>query len=160
VDGSVEAGGGQEVKEYVAPGVIGAGLFALGWFQYRKVRASRGWPCTGGRIVSGRVETGVESGGDDGADTTSYYPALQYEYQVDGRTYRGNDIAFNQRTYSSQKQAEAALRVYPEGVGVQVYYDPRQPGRAVLERKASAGTALMVIGGLILGLMAAAMIKG
>lgn len=148
------------MKEYVAPGVVGAGLFLLGWFQYRKVRASRSWTSTVGRILSGRVETGVESGGDDGTDTTSYYPAIQYEYQVDGRTYRGNDIAFNRRTYSTQKQAVAALRVYPEGGDMLVYYDPRQPGRAVLERKASAGTALMVIGGVIVVLAAAAMIKG
>jgi hypothetical protein len=148
------------VNEYVGPGVVGAGLFALGWFQYRKVRASRGWPSTVGRMLSGRVETGVESGGDDGPDTTSYYPAIQYEYQVDGRTYRGNDIAFNRKTYSSQKQAEAALRVYPEGSDMLVYYDPRQPGRAVLERKASAGTVLMVIGGVIVVLVVAAMIKG
>jgi hypothetical protein len=148
------------VKEYMAPGVIGAGLFALGWFQYRKVRASRNWPSTVGRILSGRVGTGVESGGEDEADTTSYYPAIQYEYQVAGQTYRGNDIAFNRKTYASQKQAEAALRVYPVGGDMLVYYDPRQPGRAVLERKASAGTALMVIGGLIVGLAAAAMIKG
>jgi hypothetical protein len=145
------------VKEIVAPGVIGAGLFAIGWFQYRKVRASRSWPSTPGRIAGGKVEMVMQSSGDDDGERASYYPAIQYEYQVGGQTYRGGEIAFNQRTYSSQKEAEAALRNYPEGGGVQVYYDPRQPGRAVLERKASVGTVLMVIGALIVTLAIAAL---
>jgi hypothetical protein len=129
--------------------VIGVGLFLLGWFQYRKARASRAWPAVAGRILSAKVESETSRGDEDSPDSTSYFPAVEYEYQVGSAAFRGNQIEFGRRVYSKPQDADKALLAFPVGSSVQVFHHPARPGACVLERKASAGWPLMVIGGLI-----------
>lgn len=137
------------MAQYILPLVIGLGLFALGWFQYRKALASRAWPAVAGRILAAKVESETTQGDEDTADSTTYYPAIQYEYEVGSATLRGSDIAFDRRGYPTARAAEKALLAFPVGSSVQVFYDPANPGKCVLERKSVTGLPLMVIGGLI-----------
>lgn len=148
------------MSQYIAPSVIGLLLFLFGWFQFRKVRASRSWPSVQGRIVAAKVDSSVSRGGEDEADTTSFFPAIQYEYQVGSELYRSDRIAFNQTAYQNNQKAEQALRAFPVGGIVQVFYNPAQPSAAVLERKAPAGLVLMVLGALMLAAGIFAAFKG
>lgn len=129
--------------------IVGVGIFLLGWFQYRKTLASRTWPAVAGRILAANVASETNRGDADTADSTTYYPAIQYEYEVGSATFRGSDIAFDRRGYPRAKTAEKAMLAYPVGLSVQVFYDPAKPGKCVLERKSSTGLPLMAIGGLI-----------
>ena len=139
--------------------LLGAGMFLLGWFQFRKVQSSRSWPYTPGRILSAKVDTSITRGNQDEADTTSYLPVIQYEYVVDNQHYLGNRIAFVARSYSRRKQAEEAMKAFEAGASVWVFYDPAKPGQAVLERKASGGTMWMMLGGAIVLLAVVAALK-
>jgi len=134
---------------FIIPVVLGVGLFLLGWFQYRKTLASRAWPAVAGRMLAAKVESETNRGDEDTADSTTYYPAIQYEYEVGSATFRGSDIAFDRRGYQKPQAAERALLAFPVGSSVQVFYDPTRPGTCVLERKSSTGLPLMLIGGLI-----------
>ena len=129
--------------------LLGLGLFLIGWFQYRKLRASRSWPSTPGRILAGRVESETQRGGEDEADSTSYYPHIEYEYTVGATTYRSHSIRFDRRGYSRPKAAAEALAAYPVGRPVDVFYDPAKPADAVLERKNSGGIVLIVLGAVL-----------
>src|SRR5512133_3281629 len=128
--------------------VVGVGLFLLGWFQFRKAQASQSWPAVAGRIVAAKVLSETSQGDEDSADSTTYYPAVQYEYQVGSATFHGNRIAFGRRGYAMPKTAEKVLQAFPVGGSVQVFHDPARPGDSVLERKSSTGLPLMIIGGL------------
>ncbi|MEI6666646.1 MAG: DUF3592 domain-containing protein [Acidobacteriota bacterium] len=134
---------------FIVPLVIGVGLFLLGFFNYRKAQASQSWPSVSGRIVAARVESETTHGDADSADSTSYYPAIQYEYQVGSALLRGSSIAFDRRGYARQSSADKALLAYQVGASAQVYYNPAKPNDCVLERKASSGLPLMIIGAVI-----------
>jgi hypothetical protein len=145
------------MAQLIAPALLGVVLFLIGWFQFRKVRVSRSWPSVTGRILDGKVEMAVNPGGADEPDSTSYFPAIHYEYLVGSQLYRGDRIAFEQTTYPNAKKAQQALLLFPAGASVPVYYDPSQPSSAVLQRKATGGTVVMVLGAvLVLAALAAA----
>ena len=135
--------------QFIIAAVVGLGLFLLGWFQYRKTLTSRTWPSVPGRLLAAKVEWETTRGDQDTADSTTFYPAIQYEYEVGSATFRGSMIAFDRRGYQKRQTAEKALLGFPVGSSVQVFYDPARPGECVLERKSSTGLPLMVIGGVI-----------
>ena len=136
--------------QILVPTLFGAVLFLIGLMHFRKVRASASWPYTPGRIISAKVDRSITRGGQDEADSVSFTPIIQYEYFVDNQRYLGDRIGFIGQSYSRQKQAEEAMQAFPVGASVWVFYNPAKPGKAVLERKASGGTMLMVAGGVIL----------
>jgi len=137
------------MTQILVPALLGAGLFFFGWYQFRKVRASRSWPYTPGRILAATVQSETTRGQQDEADRTSFYPTIQYEYYVDSQRYVGSRIAFAVRSYSRRKAAEEALKAYQLGASVWVFFDPAKPAEAVLERKSPGGVLLMVVGGAI-----------
>lgn len=59
-------------------------------------------------------------------------PAVEYEFQVAGRTCTGTRIAIGEETGGAN--AEATLKRYAVGTIVKVYYDPADPENTVLER--------------------------
>jgi hypothetical protein len=137
------------MTQILVPALVGAVLFSIGLLHFRKVRASGSWPYTPGRILSAKVDSLTTRGGPDEADSTSFFPAIQYEYLVDNQRYLGDRIAFVGKSYASRKRAEEALQAFQVGASAWVFYDPAKPSKAVLERKASGGTMLMVLGGAI-----------
>ena len=140
----------------LVPMLIGAGLLLLGFFQFRKVRASQAWPSVTGRIVAAKVDVTESRGDENTADSTSYTPTVRYEYQVGGQMLQGDRIAFVGRAYADLRSAEKALAAYPLGGAVTVYFDPAKPAKAVLERAAAGGRLLIALGlgVLLLGLVA------
>jgi hypothetical protein len=108
---------------------------------------SRGWSTASGRVLdeaifSVRWQFGM-----------AHSPAVLYEYQVDGETYRAHSVSYRGSIY--RRGAQAALDRYRPGQRVTVYYDPARPELAVLEPGASFGGLLRVLvsfGFLALGL--------
>lgn len=147
------------MAQFLVPALLGLGLFLLGWFQFRRARASRSWPAVTGRIVDAKVESETSQGDSENPDSTSFFPAIQYEYQVGAQAYRASRIAFDRKSYPKPQLASQALQAFPAGAEVLVYYDPAKPGDAVLQRTNSTGTVLMAVGGLIVVLGIAAALK-
>ena len=102
-------------------------------------------PCA---IVSSRL---VES--PDPADQL-YTPDIVFSYVVEGQVYRSDRISFSGvKAYVPEKNAQASLAPYPSGGRTICYYDPEDPGRAVLDPGISMGSFGLGLLGLVLTAM-------
>ncbi|MBK9781386.1 MAG: DUF3592 domain-containing protein [Anaerolineales bacterium] len=121
--------------------LILAGVFL--WQSYRLLKrslpglrdaqASRSWPSVPGTvtIVSSRAEwVNVRR------KNLSYFrPWVQSTYTVNGQALVCERFAFNDHLISTgtKKDAEDRIKSYQVGQTVQVYYDPTEPQKSVLE---------------------------
>jgi hypothetical protein len=104
----------------------------------RRASASRSWPATTGKILAAGIEP-RRSHSSHGS-STSYYPVVQYEYTVNGQRFLGNRITFGGDVgYGWTGMAQRQIANYVPNSDVAVFYDPTEPGNAVLER--TAGTS-------------------
>jgi hypothetical protein len=101
-------------------------LLGLIFFTQRKVAQASTWSATLGTVTFSTVER--RSSGDG----YSYYPVVNYAYQVMGQSYQGNRIMPGPAVGGSG--ARKVVASYPAGAQVMVYYDPNKPSEAVLER--------------------------
>lgn len=117
------------------------------WFSVR----SRSWPTTTGKVKRSSVE---EVG-------KQYRESFQYEYTVDGSNYVSNVISFLDlfllvfmNGTRSRRTAKHIVDRYPTGSEVTVYYDKKNPKRAVLETNVwninvvIIALALIIMGGV------------
>lgn len=105
----------------------------------RKASISRSWPATTGKILAAGIEPRTGRSGSSGY-STSYYPVVQYEYTVNGQRFLGNRITFGGDVgYGWTGMAQRQIASYVPDSSVAVFYDPNEPGNAVLER--TAGTS-------------------
>jgi len=117
--------------------------------QRREASESAAWPATQGKIVLSTVKASNFYDRDSSGtwQKTFYFPNVQYEYSVMGKTYTGKRIAFGaSRGFRSRAPAEKILERYPVGATVTVYYNPNDPADAVLERQLRSGGSLLFIG--------------
>ncbi len=120
------------------------GLISLGKGGYDAYQALRSytWPTVEGKIVSSTI-TSVKHPGE----TPTYYPDIRYAYRVEGKEYTGDRIFFGEYGTGSSSSAQAVIDKYKVGTSVTVYYDPRNPANAILERGARwASFALLAFG--------------
>jgi hypothetical protein len=117
-------------------------LVAAG-YKYLQVRQARNWPSTPGKVVVSNSEVrDVKVLDDSRADHKRIeqrnFANIVYEYTVSGQKLRNNrvDIGENRGNF---EVAETIAR-YPVGTDVMVFYNPRQPRDAVLERDMPKGT--------------------
>jgi hypothetical protein len=95
------------------------------------------------------------------SDGTPYYrPIIAYQYQVNGKSYQCDHLAFGKQT-SAQPDERGRLKAkekaqqYLVGRSVDVHYNPANPADAVLEvRTAGAGSLIGVA--IVLGVIGAA----
>jgi hypothetical protein len=94
----------------------------------------------------------------------SFRPQVQYDYVVGGKTLHGKVRTFGEATISgtgAQRSAEGVLKRYPVGKEVTVYFDPKDPSQAVLERGIGGNELLLILfmtpfNGVMLGIWSAA----
>jgi hypothetical protein len=102
------------------------------WLTYRgvvrtwTVIASSGWPAVNGRIIDAGMKTCGKSGKPD------CHPIVKYEYEIDGRKYSGTVINPTKEGGYDEPEAKELLDQFGTGRIVQVYYDPKDPGSALL----------------------------
>jgi hypothetical protein len=80
-----------------------------------------------GRIVSSSTYTSKQK------RTTYYHYSIEYEFAVDGKSYRSDEITFDNNYSINQEFAQIYINKYPVGKNVTVYYDPHDPSFSVLE---------------------------
>lgn len=86
------------------------------------------FPSTQGTITVSNIESKTDSDGDN-----SFVAVVEYDYQVDGKKLHGDRLhAMNMGGLHSS--AREAIRRFPQGKQVSVYYHPAHPEQAVLER--------------------------
>ena len=116
---------------------LGAAILVYGWRARRFAAASISWFPTQARVLHSEViEERQSSSTYDGinadSETVSYYPDIEYEYEVQGERRRSNQVLLVRVNYSAE-EARATVAKYPKGAAVSAWYDPRHPARVVLE---------------------------
>ncbi len=111
-------------------------FFALAARSNRAVGPTRNWAAASATILNTTIEanTGTTVDGDV---STTYYPKVLYEYQVNGQAYRSDKRVLGSEVGKGLKSwAERDIAAYQRGTTVPVYYNPANPAEAVLERTA------------------------
>ena len=117
------------------------GTALAGWssFVAARVWRARRWPAVPGHIAA--FVSSVRRSGRSGQPVYSF--EVRYRYAVNGVAFEGRRVGFG------------ALDVTPPGgagpgMPVTVYYDPREPARAVLRRGMPASEIVWGLAGLAL----------
>src|ERR1051325_53164 len=133
--------------------VIGAaGIIAGG------TMLSAGAPARGGPVGPGQiVERSVGPSTTTGASRPGRYfePRVTYRYTVDGKPYTGHRISLTTRAYDEDK-ARSVANDLPERVDV--HYNPRDPGDALLEPSSIGIAIVALIAGALAALVGAGML--
>mgnify|MGYP005855933439 CR=1 FL=1 len=117
--------------------VLGAAVLVYAWRMRLQALDSLGWLPVQARIISSGVSEDVQRSFSSETHGSVeymiyYYPEVEYEYEVEGRTYRSNRILAVRVNYPEQEARAAAARYQP-GMVVGAWCDPRRHDRAVLE---------------------------
>ena len=95
-----------------------------------QLRYAARWPSTRARIV--KSQTRAEHRRRAGEVTqVKNFPTIEYEFSLGDRVIRGTRIGIGE---VSEASTEETLDRYPVGATVPVYYDPKNPEHAVLQR--------------------------
>ena len=132
-------------------------FLAIAAFLFYRVRKSGGqtqasqtWPSVMGRVVTSNIEIS-HSHDSDGGSSTAYTPRIVYEYEVLGHRYHGDRVNFGATLgYGNANTAQAVVDRYVPGNNIRVYYDPNNPGEAVLERTAGSSSKILVWVGIFI----------
>lgn len=123
---------------------FGAVLIAIGVTSYRKTKTTETWPSTQGTVYA----TNIRRYNDEG--TIEFAPEVNYEYTVAGELYKSSVIRAEVFiSFPDENEARQFLKSYAVGSKVRVYYEPTNPGKAVLEAKAAPVLHLVTIMGVI-----------
>jgi hypothetical protein len=93
-----------------------------------QLRHAAGWPSTRARIIKSRPRAVHQRRSGEVTQIVNV-PDVEYEFSLGDRVIRGTRIGIGEVT-----DTEEALNRYPVGATVPVYYDPKNPQEAVLER--------------------------
>ena len=84
------------------------------------------YPATEGTVLSAEVTRHDSDGGD------TYGVAMRYTYRVAGREYEGRRYRYQSGSSSDSGWADAAVARHGAGSKATVYYNPANPGEALL----------------------------
>jgi hypothetical protein len=122
----------------IAAAMAGLIIFATVYKLIEVQRASR-WPSAPGRVVSSgqqarkvKVFSDVQRADGKPQYEIRNFANVVYEYDVGGRKVRNNRVSIGEDL--GNFEVEETLARYPVGAPVTVYYNPRDPKEAVLER--------------------------
>jgi len=89
-----------------------------------------------GKVVSSSTYTSTRK------RKTYHHYSIEYEYVVNGKNYRSDEITFNDNYSLDQEFAQTYITKYPVGKKVTVYYDPHDPSFSVLEPEKNGDSGL------------------
>ncbi len=136
---------------FVILGLAGAvAVFAsLGMGLLSAVDALR-WQSADGTIIRSTVSE--ENIASFGPPVFNYRPSIRYQYRVSGRLYTSARRDFAQDAasdiYPDRARAEAITAIFPVNDRVIVYFDPRAPSNATLDR--CEGTMVAFVVGMVM----------
>lgn len=134
-------------------------------YKTLQVRAARDWPSTPGKVVTSTSELRdvkvLDSERESGRKLEQRdFANIVYEYSVSGQKFSNNRVSIGEDR--GNFQVAETLAKYPAASIVTVYYNPRHPREAVLERDLPQGLwgclgiatviALVVVFGAAIGL--------
>lgn len=126
-----------------AVGLLLAAGFLYNFLRLRgTARAAQGWSRVEGEIIASGVDLPPTHTSDDATDAAA---VIRYRYHAGGTLHEGDRIGFGGPTLTTRMIAAKHAARYPIGAKVDVYVDPRNPARAVLEPgRGDSAAALLV----------------
>lgn len=114
---------------------IGAGTFSFkAWPDYQEAQESLHWTQTSGTVLESKVNEDYRRSGKSSRKKIHYSPHILFEYSADGRSMKSTRISIGGTTSStSSSSAYETVNRYPAGSAVQVFYNPNDSARAILE---------------------------
>ena len=105
------------------------GVYSV-WYAH-----SAAWVETSGSVIGVRVRVSVHSAGDTLRRDNTYYPEIEYQYSVDGRSYKSDryQLRSPHPWYVEREQALRAAVKYRAGQAIAVFYNAKQPSVSVLK---------------------------
>jgi len=131
-------------------GLVLFGSFYYVWFA----KTSESWPTISGNVThSAIVNSQSVSQTESGTRVREHYElVLRFEYHLQGQAYESDRYTiYGEKASTSRLVIEQALKNYPVGKEVLVYYNPEEPGVGVLEpgaRLSFRGVFVMWIAGI------------
>lgn len=130
-------------------------IAAAAIYKYLEVRQASDWPSVIGKVVVSTSEVRKVKTFDDNAASgrgteDRNFAKIIYEYTVDGEKLRGSRVSIGE-DLGNFEVAETIAK-YPVGTVVTVYFNPRHPEQAVLERDAPKGIWGCIIWMVVIGL--------
>jgi hypothetical protein len=141
------------------PLVVVLGLFALVMAVFARMvgleaRAVKKWPTTAGRITQSEVVTTTQEHRRARSGrvryVTMYVPRIVFTYQVDGTSFKGDNIGWS-GSASTPALAEKYVKRYALQAPVEVFYNPQDPTKSTL---APGGGTIALVLWLITALLA------
>jgi hypothetical protein len=109
---------------------VGGFFVVQGVHEWMLAKASAAWPTVTGTVTHSEVTRHTST--SKGRTRTSYNARIEFDYEIDGVTIRGDRLTYKV-TSSSQSGAQETVDRHPVGSTVTVSYDPDDRTRAVLE---------------------------
>lgn len=129
--------------------MFAAGIILIVWSGREALEAykSKSWPTTEGMVTSSYVHK-RESPPSDKNKHPTYHAKINYAYTVDGMHYTSERIRFVDNIGGSREKAKRMADEYFAGKTVIVYYNPDDPGMALLKPGVIFSTFIPCLAGL------------
>lgn len=101
----------------------GVGILVFAVWSIVKSTAAAKWPVAKGRILSAEMKESISTS-SEGKQSTTYGVEVDYRYEVDGRPYSGNRIAFGYAHTSERETHQFILNKLHSADLVEVRYSP------------------------------------
>jgi len=109
------------------------------------------WDKVEGVIIASEVDQPLSHLSDDETDAT---PVIRYRYPINGHDFEGDRIRVGGVPMTTRLLAMQQVSRYPLGAHVDVYVNPKNPKRALLEPRAQNNIAGTVVFAVIFGVIA------
>ena len=147
----------QGIGGYLYLAFIGLALAVMGGFfvfvlgrGYLRAKETRDWPGHPAVVVVSEV------GDRKIGKAKEYCHELVYEYQVEGKFYRGERLKRRENPYlKKESKILPSVERFPAGSKLEAYVNPKDPSEALLEHETKAPgysiwfPALFLVGGLM-----------
>lgn len=126
-------------------------IVAAAVYKYIEVNNAKSWRPTPGKVVVSnvqrrKVKVSDADRADGGGTETRNFANVVYEYDVFGTKLRNDRVSIGEDL--GNFEVEETLARYPVGMPVTVYYNPKNPKQAVIERDAPKGLWGCITGGV------------
>jgi hypothetical protein len=103
--------------------IIGTICVVAGLWDMKRMITSYFWPTAKGIVLNSEVKT----------SEGYYYPEIKYVFHVNGKKYESSNFDISDTESGDPLPSRKAVKRYPKGKEVTVYYNPKNPDECVLE---------------------------
>ena len=122
--------------------IAGAAGLWIGYERWFHGSGSIDWESVEGEIVSSEVHQYTSYRARGSIRETSYEPRISYQFKVNGESFTGDRIWFDDVPGGTEEagrdKSEEYVERFPAGSSTTIYYDPARPERSTLIQGISA----------------------